>query len=89
MPGVFRWPVSKVTDRARAAKRLGVGSLILFGIPAEKDGEGSGAFASDGVVQQAIRRVKDAEPDMVVIADTCVDEYTDHGHCGILDRRRR
>jgi porphobilinogen synthase len=84
MPGVFRWPVDRVAARAHEAVDLGIGAVILFGIPSHKDAMGSGAFASDGVIQTAIRRIKDAHPEITVVADTCLDEYTDHGHCGIV-----
>jgi porphobilinogen synthase len=84
MPGQQRWPVSGVADRAKEAFELGIPAVMLFGIPETKDAVGSGAYDPGGVVQQAARRVKDAVPDIVLIADTCLDEYTDHGHCGIL-----
>jgi len=84
MPGVFRWPIDQVATQAREARDLGIRAVILFGIPAHKDAEGTSAYVSDGIVQEAIRRLKDSNPDLVVIADTCLDEYTDHGHCGIL-----
>ncbi len=85
MPGQMRWPVEQVAERCREARDLGLRSVILFGIPKSKDAIGSEAYAYDGVVQRAARYCKDAEPDVVLIADTCLDEYTDHGHCGILN----
>jgi porphobilinogen synthase len=84
MPEQFRWPLSCVATQVGRAHELGIPAVILFGIPATKDAIGSGASARDGVVQDAIRRIKDAAPEIVVFADTCLDEYTDHGHCGIL-----
>ena len=85
MPGVSQWPVDQVADEAGAAFRLGIPAVLLFGIPATKDAMGSGAYAADGVVQQAIRAIKKAVPDLVVITDVCLCEYTDHGHCGLLN----
>ena len=84
MPGQSRWPLSEIAGRAKEAFELGIPAIMLFGIPETKDPVGSGAFDPHGIVQEAARRVKDSVPDLVVIADTCLDEYTDHGHCGIL-----
>lgn len=84
MPGVVRHTVASAVEAARLAASLGIRSLIVFGIPDHKDEVGSGAYAENGVVQRAIRAIKDALPDMVVIADTCLCEYTSHGHCGHL-----
>lgn len=84
MPGVFQLPVSAAGEHIRMAKSLGLGGVLLFGLPKEKDAEGSSAADPNGPVPQAVARMKDAAPDVVVIADVCVDEYTDHGHCGIL-----
>jgi porphobilinogen synthase len=82
MPGVSRVsPDEAVADVARYAE-LGIGGVILFGLPASKDPEGSGAWVEDGIVQEALRRLRDAHPDLVLIADTCLCEYTSHGHCG-------
>ncbi|MDQ6993654.1 MAG: porphobilinogen synthase [Mariprofundus sp.] len=85
MPGVSRIPVSKVAETVREVEALGIPGIIFFGIPAQKDAIGSGGWDDHGVVQQAIREAKAACPDMCVIADTCFCEYTDHGHCGVLD----
>ena len=87
MPGVRRWPVDALAREAEAAAKLGISSLILFGLPSEKDEIGSENFADDGVVQRAIRTIKRAVPDMIVITDVCMCEYTTHGHCGILRGR--
>src|SRR5207248_5926242 len=66
------------------AAELGIGAVLLFGVPAEKDAEGTGAYDDEGVVQLATRAIKDAHPDLVVVTDVCLCEYTDHGHCGIV-----
>ena len=86
LPGVVQHTVPSLVDEARRLVALGVPGLILFGVPATKDPEGSGAWNPDGVVQVAVRAVRDAVgDDLVVMTDLCVDEYTDHGHCGVLD----
>jgi porphobilinogen synthase len=84
MPGVFNLSVDEVTEEASSAFDKGVRSVILFGLPETKDELASGAYAEDGVVQQAIRAIRAAVPDLVVIADTCLCEYTSHGHCGVV-----
>jgi len=84
MPGVERVPADAVAADAVALYRLGVRAVILFGIPNVKDAEGSGSFADDGVTQRAVRAIKAAVPELVVITDVCLCEYTDHGHCGVL-----
>jgi porphobilinogen synthase len=82
LPGVARVsPDEALADVARYAD-LGIGGVILFGLPASKDADGSGAWIEDGIVQETLRRLRDANPDLVLIADTCLCEYTDHGHCG-------
>lgn len=86
LPGVVQHTRASLVDEVRQLADLGVGGVILFGVPAAKDDVGSGAFDPDGIVQLALADVRDAVGDrMVVMADLCVDEYTDHGHCGILD----
>jgi porphobilinogen synthase len=85
MPGVYQLSVEEAVREAETAKRSGVNAVILFGIPAEKDPIGLENFAEDGIVQQAIRAIKKELPDLVVITDVCLCEYTDHGHCGILN----
>ncbi|MFP2929460.1 porphobilinogen synthase [Pyxidicoccus sp. 3LG] len=85
MPGVFNLSLEHAVAEARLAKSLGVPSVLLFGIPNEKDARGTQGYAQDGIVQRAIREIKAAEPDLQVIADVCLCEYTDHGHCGILE----
>jgi porphobilinogen synthase len=84
MPGIDRLSISAAADEARALEDLGLPAVLLFGIPAEKDEEGSGAWDDEGVVQLATRAIKDACPDLIVIADVCLCEYTSHGHCGLL-----
>jgi porphobilinogen synthase len=84
MPGVFRHSVDRLVQEAKEVRRLGIPAVLLFGVPAHKDAVGSGADAADGVVQRAVDAVKAAEPDLVVITDVCLCEYTDHGHCGIV-----
>src|SRR5688572_14098456 len=89
MPGVSQLPVSAAANEAKSAAELGLGGVLLFGLPKSKDASGSGAFDPNGPVPRAIAAMKDAAPDLLVIADVCVDEYTDHGHCGILRKNRR
>src|ERR687886_716493 len=84
MPGVYHLSVDRVVDEAREVADLGLPAVILFGLPRQKDELGSEAWAADGVVQQALRAIKRAAPSLVLIADTCLCEYTSHGHCGIL-----
>jgi len=84
MPGVTRIPLSDVEAMVKKVEGAGVPGVIFFGIPTEKDAIGSGGWDDEGIVQQAIRAAKKACPDMIVIADTCFCEYTDHGHCGVL-----
>ena len=84
MPGQFNFSVDKAVDAAAAAADLGIPSVILFGIPERKDAVGSEAWKDGGVVQKAIRAIKKARPELVVQADACFCEYTDHGHCGVL-----
>ncbi|HET6347487.1 MAG TPA: porphobilinogen synthase [Candidatus Krumholzibacteria bacterium] len=85
MPGQFQWSVDRVISEAKAAHALGVPAVILFGIPEAKDACGSENYAPDGIVPRSIRAIKDAVPDMMVISDMCFCEYTDHGHCGIIN----
>jgi porphobilinogen synthase len=84
MPGVDRLSISEAAHEAGAVAALGVPAVLLFGIPADKDAEGSGAWDQEGVVQLATRAIKEAHPDLLVITDVCLCEYTDHGHCGLL-----
>ncbi len=84
MPGIDRISVDQLKKEADECLELGVRSLLLFGLPEKKDGMGSGAHASNGIVQQAIREIKKETPEITVITDVCLCEYTDHGHCGCL-----
>lgn len=85
MPGVYQWSVDRLPTQVETAANLGVRAVILFGLPEEKDPLGRENFAADGVVQQATRAIKQAVPEMLVITDVCMCEYTDHGHCGVLN----
>ena len=85
MPGVFNFSVDEVVKEAESARKAGVRSLILFGVPDKKDASGSQAYAEDGITQRAIRAIKREVKDMLVIADNCLCEYTDHGHCGVIE----
>jgi porphobilinogen synthase len=84
MPGIFNLTVDSAVAEAKAARGLGIPALILFGLPARKDAEGTQAYATDGIVQRALRAVKEAVPELQLIADVCLCEYTDHGHCGVV-----
>ena len=88
MPGVFNLSIDEAVKEVEACTALGIGGLLLFGIPDEKDEQGTGAWASDGIVQRGLRAIKkiSAAESLVVIADVCLCEYTSHGHCGILTR---
>ena len=85
MPGQYQWSVDRLAREAAALHELGLRAVLLFGIPAEKDAVGRENFAADGIVQQAIRAIKDGVPDLVVITDVCLCEYTSHGHCGLVN----
>jgi porphobilinogen synthase len=84
MPGIDRLSISHAVEEAGAVHELGVPAVLLFGIPTEKDPAGTGAYDDEGVVQLAVRALKDAHPELVVMTDVCLCEYTDHGHCGIV-----
>jgi porphobilinogen synthase len=84
MPGQYRLSTDLLASLARHARDLGLGGLMLFGLPEHKDETGSEAYRPDGIVQEAVRRIKDAVPELLVATDTCLDEYTSHGHCGIV-----
>jgi len=87
MPGVYNLSIDETTKDAAAAYDLGVRSIILFGLPETKDPVGSGAYEEDGIVQRAIRAVRQSSPEMIIMADTCLCEYTSHGHCGVIRNR--
>jgi porphobilinogen synthase len=84
MPGVYRWPVDLLPAQADQIAALDIPAVILFGLPDAKDAEGSEAYAEDGAVQRAVRTLKAEAPELVVMTDVCLCEYTDHGHCGIV-----
>ena len=84
MPGVAQMSVDRTVEECRAVRDLGIPAVILFGIPEKKDATGSHAYRDDGVVPRAVRAIKEALPDLTVITDVCLCEYTDHGHCGVV-----
>ncbi len=84
MPGIAQLSVDRAVEECRAIRDLGIPAVILFGIPDKKDGAGSGAYSDTGIIQQALRATKAAVPDLVLITDVCLCEYTDHGHCGVV-----
>ncbi len=84
MPGIMQWPLEYLGREAGQIARLGIPAVLLFGIPSEKDEVGSQAYASQGIIQQAIRRFKAEVPDLLVMTDVCLCEYTSHGHCGVI-----
>jgi porphobilinogen synthase len=85
MPGQFQLSVDEAVREAKEAVSLGLPAVILFGLPEKKDSRASGAWAKDGIVQQATRAIKEAVPDLLVLTDVCLCEYTDHGHCGVVE----
>jgi len=85
LPALGRYSVEDLVAEGQEAAALGVSALILFGIPDEKDAEGSGAWDDDGVIQRALRALREASPGLVLLTDVCLCEYTSHGHCGVLD----
>jgi porphobilinogen synthase len=84
MPGVYNLSIDEVTKEVSAAYDMGVRSIILFGLPESKDEQASGAYAEDGIVQRAIRSIRQSSLEMIIMADTCLCEYTSHGHCGVV-----
>jgi porphobilinogen synthase len=86
MPGQFQLSVDNIAKESQKARELGIPAILLFGIPAKKDEMATGAFAKDGIVQQAVKRIKNDVPDILVITDVCLCEYTSHGHCGMLEK---
>jgi porphobilinogen synthase len=85
MPGVFNLSIDELVKEAEAARGLGIRSIIIFGLPERKDEQGSDAFADDGITQRAVRAIKREVKELIVIADTCLCEYTSHGHCGTIE----
>ena len=85
MPGCYQYSVDRLVSAAKELVSLGIPGTILFGIPETKDPLGLEAYAEDGIIQQAVRAIKDAIPDLLVMTDVCLCEYTDHGHCGVIE----
>src|SRR5947207_11101152 len=85
MPGQARLSVDELVKECKDAAGMGIPAVLLFGLPADKDPQGSEAYADDGLVQQAVRAVKETVPDLLVITDLCLCEYTSHGHCGVVE----
>ena len=85
MPGIFRFSIEQLPDEVKEVAGLGIPAILLFGIPKHKDEVGSAAYHSEGVIQQAIRVIKQAVPQLLVVTDVCLCEYTSHGHCGIVE----
>ncbi len=88
MPGVFNISVDEAVKEARAAKQLGIGGIILFGLPEKKDEVATGAWAEDGIVQRATRAIKQEVPKLTVVGDVCLCEYMSHGHCGVVKQKK-
>jgi porphobilinogen synthase len=88
MPGQHRFSVDELVKECKDAAGMGIPAVLLFGLPEEKDPRGTEAYADDGIVQQAVRAVKDTVPDLLVITDVCLCEYTSHGHCGVVEDGR-
>ncbi|MBC1774600.1 porphobilinogen synthase [Listeria seeligeri] len=84
MPGVFQFPLHELAEEIVIIQKLGIKAVILFGIPAEKDAVGTQAYHDHGIIQEATRLIKTKFPEMIVVADTCLCEFTDHGHCGVI-----
>ncbi|EAE5237040.1 porphobilinogen synthase [Listeria monocytogenes] len=85
MPGVFQYPLHELEEEMRVVESLGIKAVILFGIPAEKDAVGTQAYHDHGIIQEATRLIKKSFPIILVVADTCLCEFTDHGHCGVIE----
>ncbi|HFT2687528.1 TPA: porphobilinogen synthase [Listeria monocytogenes] len=85
MPGVFQYPLHELEEEMRVVESLGIKAVILFGIPAEKDAVGTQAYHDHGIIQEATRLIKKSFPEILVVTDTCLCEFTDHGHCGVIE----
>jgi len=88
MPGIARCSIDNLLKDVKESQSLGIPAVVLFGIPDKKDARGSEAYNPDGIVQRAVKEIKSAFPEMIVITDVCIDEYTDHGHCGLVEGNR-
>jgi porphobilinogen synthase len=86
MPGIFQMSIENIVGETKKARELGIPGILLFGIPSAKNDMATGAFAKDGIIQQAVRRIKKEVPDILVITDVCLCEYTSHGHCGMIEK---
>jgi len=86
MPGNYQMSVDQIVREVKATKELGIPAILLFGLPAKKDERGSGAYARDGIIQRAVSEIKEKVPDILVITDLCLCEYTSHGHCGMIKK---
>jgi porphobilinogen synthase len=86
MPGINQLPVSEAVLEAKLIRSLGIPAVLLFGVPVKKDVKGSQAYAENGIIQKAVRAIKAGVPDLLVITDTCLCEYTNHGHCGVVEK---
>jgi len=86
MPGCYQFPLDLLTEEVAEIADLGIPAVLLFGLPADKDPVGSGAYDPEGIIQEAVRVIKQSVPGILVITDVCLCEYTDHGHCGIIDK---
>jgi porphobilinogen synthase len=84
MPGVYHFSLDRLAEEIEEITSLGIQAILLFGVPEHKDAEGTSAYAEDGIVQQATRLIKKQKPDLLIIADTCLCQFTDHGHCGVV-----
>ena len=89
MPGIFQFSLDELVREAEKAHAAGVPAVLLFGIPGKKDTKASGAYATNGIVQQAVRLLKKELPDLLVITDVCLCEYMSHGHCGVVEPRKQ
>ncbi|MBC1766398.1 porphobilinogen synthase [Listeria welshimeri] len=85
MPGIFQFPLHELEEEMRTVESLGIKAVILFGIPAEKDAVGTQAYHDHGIIQEATKLIKNNHPEIIVVADTCLCEFTDHGHCGVIE----
>lgn len=85
LPGVYHFSLDQLDQEIKEIEELGISGVILFGIPDHKDAKGSQAYAEDGIIQRGVRKIKSLHPNLLVVTDVCMCEYTDHGHCGILD----
>ncbi|MBU9710984.1 porphobilinogen synthase [Evansella tamaricis] len=85
MPGVYQWSLDRLDEEVDEVVQLGISTIIVFGVPANKDDCGTSAYSKEGIVQKAIRQIKRKYPELIVIADTCLCQFTDHGHCGVIE----